>query len=107
MSRLVRNNKKFFFLLVSVTVILVFLKHHEDSSASFNTVLQQAQDLQGESERAVLTNPAVSFPKEVSVDPELSLFQSASPLSSVGIWLDLPNAFLEDGVEGGWRLCLQ
>ena len=100
MSRLVRNNKKFFFLLVSVTVILVFLKHHEDSSASFNTVLQQAQDLQGESERAVLTNPAVSFPKEVSVDPELSLFQSASPLSSVGIWLDLPNAF-------PWRLCLQ
>ena len=38
--------------------------------------------------------------KEFSEDPEVSMFQSDAPLTNVGIWIDLPNAF-------PWRHCLQ
>ena len=109
MSRLVvlRNYKQLLILLLlSVTATFVFLKHNQDSSVSAPRQDSQksyfTKKSENESERVVPTQPAVSPSRagDVTGDPEVLLFQSSSPLTSLGIWVDLPNAF-------PWRFCLQ
>ena len=104
MSRLalLRSYRKLLaFLLLTVVVTVFLVKHNVKTSQLARQALQQAVDLKisdairpniGLAEKRVSTEPAVEL--------ELSLFQSGSPLTKVGIWIDLPNAF-------PWRFCLQ
>ena len=109
MSRLVvlRNYKQILILLLlSVTGTLVFLNHNDNSPASASDLTQKSfvkeKAERAASEVVVPTKPAaiVSDVEDTPADAELSLFQSERPLSGVGIWIDLPNAF-------PWRFCLQ
>ena len=99
---LLRNYKKLaVFVLLAVAVAVFLVKHKAESSVLSNKALQLALDLQ----KTQFLNQNVSHidvqPSTVpTVEYELSLFQTKNPLTKVGIWIDLPNAF-------PWRFCLQ
>ena len=101
MSKLKKNYKRLLKLLLLSVLVITLFKYNTDTSV---LILQQkvSDDKKAESEGVTPTQPAVSPSRagDVTGDPEVLLFQSTSPLTSVGIWVDLPNAF-------PWRFCLQ